>query len=380
MSIQDRPTNVLYPFWGTSLGGSHIATLLLATNLPSNYRPVFLVHEDGALASHLRTRGVKYLLVPLIRIRNARTSRLALLVQIALSLPRLIAVLRKHSIGIVHASDGRMNVSWLLPARMARSSFVWHQHARYKRSIVADFFASRADQFISVSRFCAAEAPDDLGERVQTIANPFDPALAKVPIDLSRLKLRQRLGVSDKTFVLGFFGNFEPNKQADIFVSVIKRLCERRPNQPIIGCLFGEQREPVASAIRAQIAASRLDTRVRLMGFLYPPEEHLAGCDVVLACAVNDSFGRTIVEAMLVGVPVVASKSGGHAEIIRDGDNGTLVAPDDVEKYVDAILRLVTQDRSFDNLTQIRDEALERYSVTSHVNSVVQIYARLQTL
>ena len=379
MSTQDRSINVLFPFWGTNLGGSHIATLLMATNLPSNYTPVFLVHEDGALASHLRARDLKYVLVPLIRIKNARTSRHALLVQIALSLPKLIAILRKHSIGIVHASDGRMNVTWLLPAKMAGISFIWHQHARYRRSIVADFFASRADRFISVSRFCAIDAPHTLGERVQTIANPFDPALANVPIDLSRQKLRRRLGVSEEAIVLGFFGNFEPNKRADVFVSVVERLCERRPRHTVIGCLFGEQREPVASAIRAQIAAGRLETRVRLMGFLYPPEEYLAGCDVVLACAVNDSFGRSIVEAMLVGVPVVASRSGGHAEIIRDGDNGTLVAADDVENYVDAILPLVSQDRSLDTLARIQDEALEGYSVSSHVNAIVRLYDRLET-
>lgn len=379
MTPPNQRTNVLFPFWGDSLGGSHIATLLLATNLPANYRPVFIVHDEGPLTKHLEARGLRYIRLPLPKVRNARSSRMALLAQILLSLPRLVAALRTHSIGIVHASDGRMNVTWQLPARMARIPFVWHQHSRYRPSIVANFFSSRADEFISVSEYCSTQVPIILRERVRTIPNPFDPSLATTPLDENRRALRKELAVPKDAFVLGFFGNLEPNKKADVFVSVIERLAKRRPSLQVVGCIFGEPREPTASIIRSQIRNASLTDHVRLMGFRYPPEAHIAGCDVLLDCAADDSFGRTIVEAMLVGVPVIASDSGGHAEIIRDGRNGTLVPTNDVEKYVDRVLFLADRGRCEETLSRIREEAIARFSVSSHVDAVVRTYDDLRS-
>jgi glycosyltransferase involved in cell wall biosynthesis len=67
---------------------------------------------------------------------------------------------------------------------------------------------------------------------------------------------------------------------------------------------------------------------VKLMGYRSPGPFWIAACDQLVVPAVGEPFGRTLVEAMLVGTPVVAARSGGNMEAL-EGGMGLLVEPDD---------------------------------------------------
>jgi glycosyltransferase involved in cell wall biosynthesis len=67
----------------------------------------------------------------------------------------------------------------------------------------------------------------------------------------------------------------------------------------------------------------------------------LAAPSVVLPDGRTDSAPVTLLEAMSARLPVVASRVGGNAELIRDGENGVLVPPGDVESLRAALLRLM---------------------------------------
>jgi glycosyltransferase involved in cell wall biosynthesis len=77
------------------------------------------------------------------------------------------------------------------------------------------------------------------------------------------------------------------------------------------------------------------------MGFRYPGLPWLSACDVHAVTAVDEPFGRSLIEAMLIGTPVVAVASGGNSEAICDGVNGLLTPPDDAEAMAGRILELL---------------------------------------
>ena len=77
------------------------------------------------------------------------------------------------------------------------------------------------------------------------------------------------------------------------------------------------------------------------MGFRYPPEPWIAACDVLLVPAVEEPFGRSLIEAMLLGTPLIAADSGGNPEIIRHGETGYLVPPDDPDAFAERTLALL---------------------------------------
>ncbi|HOJ68105.1 MAG TPA: glycosyltransferase family 4 protein [Candidatus Hydrogenedentes bacterium] len=85
---------------------------------------------------------------------------------------------------------------------------------------------------------------------------------------------------------------------------------------------------------------------VRSMGWL-TPEETLRACAtssvIVVPSVWHEPFGLVAVEAMATGRPVVASRTGGLADIIVDGETGILVSPGDPEALADAIAKLLSE-------------------------------------
>src|SRR3546814_20713964 len=72
----------------------------------------------------------------------------------------------------------------------------------------------------------------------------------------------------------------------------------------------------------------KLGEHVRFMGWRTPGVRWIAACDMLMVPAIDEPFGRTLIEAMLVGTPIVATRSGGNIEAFRDGAIGQLVQPE----------------------------------------------------
>src|SRR3546814_14386086 len=66
----------------------------------------------------------------------------------------------------------------------------------------------------------------------------------------------------------------------------------------------------------------------------------MAACDALIVTAVEEPFGRTLIEAMLLRTPVVAANSGGNPEAIRHGETGLLAPADDPEAFAGMTLGL----------------------------------------
>ncbi|HEV3125093.1 MAG TPA: glycosyltransferase, partial [Candidatus Dormibacteraeota bacterium] len=96
--------------------------------------------------------------------------------------------------------------------------------------------------------------------------------------------------------------------------------------------------------LRNDIARAGLGERVRLPGFCAEPQLVLAAADVLVAPSTTawpEGYGLAVVDALCAGVPVIASAHGGHLEIVRDGVDGLLVPPDDVDALAGAIRRML---------------------------------------
>jgi glycosyltransferase involved in cell wall biosynthesis len=143
--------------------------------------------------------------------------------------------------------------------------------------------------------------------------------------------------------------------------------------------VFGEDRCGFRPEMESRAAAAGMADRLFFMGFRQPVWPWLTGCDLLLALAVNEPFGRSLVEAMLCGVAVVASDSGGHREIVYGGDTGLLVPVDNAEALSAAVARMLGDRSARQRLAESgRDAALRRFGVDEHVNRVAALYESLR--
>jgi glycosyltransferase involved in cell wall biosynthesis len=120
---------------------------------------------------------------------------------------------------------------------------------------------------------------------------------------------------------IGFLGRLDPVKNIDFWVQAV--WFAGRDDRNVEGHIFGEG--PERERIERAIAAFEVQDRVFLRGGVRDPREALRQMDVLFLSSGGEGFGLVLIEAMASGVPVIALRSGGVTDIIRDGENGLLI-------------------------------------------------------
>jgi glycosyltransferase involved in cell wall biosynthesis len=367
---------VLFPFVGNTIGGSHISTLTLAAGLDrTRFDPVIALHHEGQLADHLHDQGTPYVRVPhVMTVGTGRVlPRFAAATRCAIT---LAPFLRQNKISVVHTGDMAMHLTWGLAARMAGAKFVWHQRSPTDLGR-SEAFTNLANAILVISEFCLQSYKGRANRRALIVPNPIVDDTRCWNRQIARAQILERLSAAPDSFIVAFVGNLTSRKRPLVFVEAAARLTDQfGPRVKFL--LFGEERMPVAAEVRRRIAELRLESTCHIMGACFPIEEWLAGCDLLLAPAVNEGFGRVLVEAMRVGTPVIAAASGGHVEIIETGINGILSPPDNPEALAGTAAELLESPA---RAAELAERALaiagERYGVKRHVAQVEGVYTEL---
>lgn len=371
------PVVVAFPFAGSLVGGSHLSAAKLIQSLDRRrYQPVVIVHQlEGPLADMLRNGGIPFEPAPSTQYLNgANVWRDAGFV-LSQTLP-FARYLRQRAVRIVHTNDGHSHATWALPTRLAGARLLWHHRKDPDDRGLRYLAPWAADRVVSVSRF-AAPKPGlfSPARKVVVVHSPFDTEAAAADRTRARRTLLAELGCAPDARVMGFFGNLMARKRPLLFVDAIAEMRARAPDLPLAAPIFGEDREDLNEAIRNRARARGVADCIRLMGFRYPPERWLAACEVLLVPAVAEPFGRTLIEAMLLGTVVVAAASGGNPEAIRDGITGCLVPPDDAAAFAERILGLLAAPAVMASLADVaRRDARGRFGLRQHADAIMRVY------
>jgi len=318
-------------FHERELGGASLSLLRVLPLLEQRgWEPTFWVPGDGPAADELRRRGAPVATAE----RPLRFSRRGLreppgVVRRLSATPgylrRWRAWLGAQDAALVHA-----NSLLSLPEAMTRPRrgppVVLHAHEVLGPGLApsaAALLARRADTVVCVSE--AAAAP--------LRARGLEPRIVHPAVAGPKLGARPR---SDGRIVVGTLGTVSLHKGSELFVALAERARERSgalefrmAGNPIAG-----PQRPWAEALVASAAERGVDYRPWV-----EPYEELAEWDIFVMPSRTDAFPLAVLEAMAMGLPVVATRVGGIPEQLGD-DAGVLVEPDDVEALATEVLRL----------------------------------------
>ena len=371
------PVVVAFPFAGSLVGGSHFSAAKLIQSLDRRrYQPVVLLHQlEGPLADLLRTLGIGFEPAPSERFLDGASLRHDVGFVLTQTL-RFARFLRRRGVRIVHTNDGDSHATWGLPTRLAGARLLWHHRKDPDAKGLRYLAPWVADRVVSVSEFAAPKPGLFSPARKNTVVHsPFDTDGPTPNRTSARASLLEELGCGPDTRVIGFFGNLMARKRPLLFVDAIAEMRARAPDLPLAAPIFGEDREDLAEAIKDRARARGIADCIHVMGFRYPPERWLAACEVLLVPAVDEPFGRTLIEAMLLGTVVVAAASGGNLEAIRDGATGCLVPPDDATAFAQRTLDLLAAPTMAAFLADAaRREALGRFGLRRHADAIMRVY------
>lgn len=367
-------TRILFPFVGDTLGGSHFSAMALMGGLKRRGLEVLVgVHEAGRLTEYLEGQGVEWIKLPDLSV--------GLRAPLYREIPWLLSVskafspwLRQKEIDLVHTHDRRMHLAWFLSARRAGVPHVWHQRSEL-RGRRYGWYTRLSSQVVTISKYCCSTFPKGMKERAHVVGNPVAVSATDDEVARCRAELVGNDRSGSECLVLSWVANWQDQKRPLTFVDIAGEV-RRRLNRDVVFVMFGEPRDPMRALVERRIEERELFGTVRIMGMKMPIAPWLAACDGLIATAVREGLGRTLIEAMMLGVPVIASADGGHLEIVKDGESGRLVSPDDVDSFASAVISMVEErDLTARMVARARDEVENRYSVDAHVDAMMNIYA-----
>lgn len=378
-TVPALPVPICFPLAGDiPVGGGHVSVLVLIHSLDRRrFRPIVAVHGDGPVRRWLEEQGVRDEIGVLQRcVRDRHRVRIGDVALICRRSWALAQFLRERKVEIVHVNDTIMLSTWALATRVAGAKLLWHKRGRWNDRWLHRFWLRVADHVIAISRYAAPPVPSP---KCSIIYN----AVEKEPKHLNRAVCRQHLldemGLPSNTNILGFFADIDKeHKRPGVFLETIALLKGRSPQLRVDGLLFGQSSPATERKLRARAERLGIADRIYFMGFRYPPGPWLAGCDLLLVPSVRQGFGRTLLEAMLVGTIAIVADSGGHREIIRNGETGFLVPPDDAQAFAERACQLLARPDEVAALARrARMEALDRFGTRRHVQSVIKVYESL---
>ncbi len=192
------------------------------------------------------------------------------------------------------------------------------------------------DAIIAVSEETRASMSPRVRARAETLVHgiPIDDVRANLA---DREAVRAELGVDDTTVLVGTVANYHPKKDWPTLLRTARIVADR--GLPVRFCAVGQgPLEQEVVALHEQLA---LGDVVTLTGFRPDAVRLMAGCDVFLMTSKWEGLPVALMEALALGLPVVATAVGGVAETLADGVEGRLVAPERPDLLADAIGELV---------------------------------------
>jgi N-acetyl-alpha-D-glucosaminyl L-malate synthase BshA len=236
---------------------------------------------------------------------------------------------------------------------------------------ITKFSIERSDFVTAVSEYLRTEtvaAFGCTGCSVEVIHNFVDPVVynrSAHPPALSWLVPRGRK-------VVMHVSNFRAVKRVR---DVVRVFAKTTAEVPSVLFMVGDGPERVDAEQEAR--ALGVERQVHFLGKLEAVAPLLAGADLFLLPSENESFGLSALEALASGVPVVASRAGGLAEVVRDGETGALCPIGDVDGMAAASIAILRDPERWRAMSEAAAaDARERFTLEHIVARYEALYDR----
>ena len=310
---------------------------------------VIAVCSDGPFVSDLRLRGYAIETIPIARSMNP--------IAALRSMVALVMLFRRERFDVVHVHTPVAALIGRVAARLVRSpliiytahGFYFHDAMpRWKRIlfVALERLAGRITHILfSQSTDDAIVAVDEgiaPASRVLAIGNGVDASRFDPSLVGDGTAVREELGIPSDAFVVGMIGRLVREKGVVEYLRAAELLAQAHPRTWFL--LVGERlASDHSTAVDAELASAGIALGARLItpGLRSDVPQLLAAMDLFCLPSWREGMPRTIIEAMMMAKPVVATDIRGSREEVVPEETGLLVAASAPERLVAAIERII---------------------------------------
>jgi glycosyltransferase involved in cell wall biosynthesis len=188
---------------------------------------------------------------------------------------------------------------------------------------------------------------------------------------------RAEFGISPEEVLIGNVGNLYPVKGQKYLISAFAGLIMSHPESRLV--LVGRGHEQVK--LQKQIRELAIpESKVIFTGFRDDIENILNSLDLYIQPSLSEGHPLAVLEAMSLGIPVIASAVGGLPELFGEERYGTLVAPGSSEALHSALLEYLNHPRFFlDKAVSARDHIHKSFSIKQMAGRYIGLYEQILT-
>ncbi len=264
---------------------------------------------------------------------------------------------------IVHTPHG--HVFWGYFGPLKTRLFIWTEKATawFTDAIITLTQQERADhlhlQIAPEEKFAVIHSGVDVGT---FLAGRFQPAETKAA-----------LGIPPEMTVVGTVGRLTAVKGQEVLLKAVSELI--RHGEKIFLVLLGE------GELRGALEQLALDLgiaeNVRFLGWRPDVARVMSAYDIFCLPSLNEGMGKVLVEAMTLGLPMIASNIGGIKDLVRPGENGLLVPAGDVIALAEAIACLCRDPERRRQMGDAGRQMAPLYSSEEMIKKIDQLYRKL---
>jgi glycosyltransferase involved in cell wall biosynthesis len=197
-------------------------------------------------------------------------------------------------------------------------------------------------------------------------------------IDL--LAIENELGVANFKYIIGMVASLSQRKDQDTLINAAPLILESFPDTLFLIIGDGPRREILSKKVRK----IGLHDNVVFLGNRNHVERLMQIFDVAVLLTNNDihleGISNVIIEAMMLGIPVVASQGGGTNEIVKHNVNGILVPPKNIQKTAEAIIELLKDKPKAERLSEAaKISVMKKFNLFRCVKEYEDIYQELSS-
>ena len=346
---------ICFPFSGDSVGGSHKSTLLLIERLnKKKFEILIVLHSLGKLSKYLDAKGIRYELFIINSLAGEIPSVSSSIISIIKSFFAIKKFLKINKIDLVHTNDLRCNLTWSLVSKIY-CKHIWHQRTIMSRSYIWIFFGFLTNKIIVISNSVSLSIRSHIDREI--IYNPFKKIVCNK--EELQIRLKDSLSITDNKPLVGYIGRLKYDKGINLF----SQIAEKKEDIHLVAFGDGKPKEP-------------LSDKLIINSFSDPIEPIIAALDIVICPSHKEGFGRVLVEAMLLDIPIVASNIPAHLEVSENGKYAIIVEKNNVHEYIKAIDKL-TLYQDINYIESSRNYANNKFINNNNISKIEKIYENL---
>jgi glycosyltransferase involved in cell wall biosynthesis len=301
--------------------------------------------------------------------------------------PKLYALCRRLKVRIWHAHEYKSNIIGLIVGRLLGLKLVSTIHGWVELTPKLNFFyrldliaLRRYDRVVVVSQdlheFCLSKGIRR--DRLRLVQNGIETQLytrRRLPIEARQhFKLARRADRASNRLVIGVLGRLSEEKGLEFLISAFAQVCRVEPDIELWIAGDGNER----TALEAQVASSGVGDRVVFLGHVSDAIELFECLDLFCLPSLREGLPNTLLEAMAMEVPVIATKVGGIPAVLHDGIDSRLVVPRSADALATVLGELVSDPIQRDRLARAGRQLVEReFDFQVRMQKLIAVYDEL---